>query len=523
MYRALNRPSVLSRLGRCMLIQRPAFRMSPLGRSAPTNTAVRRTQQITAHLQPLSRTMSSKTLDFNRSQSQTEVLQHKHDGGRVLILNRPSALNALNLSMVESMAPQLQAWNQSDICNVIMLKSSSPRAFCAGGDVKRVVELAKEHNDQFARFFEKEYQLNDLIAAVQTPVVALIDGITMGGGVGLSVHAPFRVATERTMFAMPETAIGLFPDVGGSYFLPRLDGSLGRYLGLTGDRLQGKSVFWAGIATHYVPSERLPALETRLCELESSDLAVVNQAIEEFSDEAANLRDPTEFSLFPYLQAIDRCFHHETVEEIVAALEREVAKPSQTDIARAADVQAWAQKTLTTLQSVSPTSLKVTLELLKEGARKSLKECLQLEYKAVQNVARSHDFIEGVTKTLVTRNKASIQWKPATLAELSDLDVINAYFKGNVKELEFLPTASWDHSSLSAPVGDYSRPQFTLPTEREVVSLIGKSSLRMTVGEVLDYFQDKYRGKIGLDTKVEMVLATKCQVDAKSQTVRLRE
>ncbi|KAJ1976572.1 3-hydroxyisobutyryl-CoA hydrolase [Dimargaris verticillata] len=523
MHRALNRSAALSRLGCRTFTQRPPLRMFPLSASAPISSPARRTQQITAHLQPLSRTMSSKTLDFNRSNSQTEVLQHKHDGGRVFILNRPSALNALNLNMVESMAPQLQAWDRSDICNVIMLKSSSPRAFCAGGDVKRVVDLAKERNDQFAQFFEKEYQLNYLIASVETPVVALIDGITMGGGVGLSVHAPFRVATERTMFAMPETAIGLFPDVGGSYFLPRLDGSIGRYLGLTGDRLQGKSVFWAGIATHYVPSARLPALEARLCELESKDVTIVNQAIEEFSDEAANLRDPTEFSLFPYRQAIDRCFHHDTVEEIVAALEREVAKPSQTDIARAADVQAWAQKTLKTLQSVSPTSLKVTLELLKAGARKSLKECLQLEYKAVQNVAQSHDFIEGVTKTLVTRNKDSIQWKPATLTELSDVDVINAYFRGNGKELEFLTTAPWNSPSLPAAIGDYGRPQFTLPAEREVISLIGKSSLCMTVEEVLDYFQSKYSGKIGLDTKVEMVLATKCRVDGKSQTVSLRD
>lgn len=142
---------------------------------------------------------------------------------------------------------------------------------------------AKEDIAAALKFFEEEYRLNHLIGTIDTPMVALMDGITMGGGVGISVHAPFRIATEHTVFAMPETKIGLIPDVGGTFFLPRLDGQLGTYLGLSGDTLKGEEVFMAGIATHYVPSNRIPALMSRLCELETSDLGVIHNAIEEFS------------------------------------------------------------------------------------------------------------------------------------------------------------------------------------------------------------------------------------------------
>lgn len=171
--------------------------------------------------------------------------------------------------------------------------------------------------------------------------MALIDGITMGGGVGLSVHAPFRVATEKTKLAMPETSIGLFPDVGASFFLSRLDGELGTYLGLTGHLLEGREAMYAGFATHYVPSERLPALEDRLNELDSSEHDVVNQAIEEFCAEP----DYKPSSLDPYRPVIDRCFAHNSVKDIIAALHEETEE------------KEWAQDTIKVLESSSPTSL----------------------------------------------------------------------------------------------------------------------------------------------------------------------
>ncbi|CAG8762771.1 1871_t:CDS:2, partial [Racocetra persica] len=161
----------------------------------------------------------------NMDPPQADVLHKRIFGSRIFILNRPTAYNALDLSMIRKITPQLQAWNESDLCKVIILKATGNKAFCAGGDVKRVIENVEHGEGQHAiKFFEEEYQLNHLIATLDKPFVSFLDGITMGGGVGLSVHAPFRVATENTVFAMPETKIGFFPDVGGSFFLPRMDG-----------------------------------------------------------------------------------------------------------------------------------------------------------------------------------------------------------------------------------------------------------------------------------------------------------
>ncbi|RKP35764.1 ClpP/crotonase-like domain-containing protein [Dimargaris cristalligena] len=491
--------------------------------------------------------MFAKQPTFNEPLSQTEVLQHKQDTGRALVLNRPKALNALNLAMVRAMTPQLLAWEQSDLCKVIILKSSAARAFCAGGDVKKVVELVQAKDEHYAQFFEEEYRLNYLIGSARTPIVAIIDGITMGGGVGLSVHAPFRVATERTVFAMPETAIGLFPDVGGSHFLPRLDGFLGRYLGLTGQRLEGQSVFWAGIATHYVPSERLPALQERLCELGSSDPAVVNEAIEEFSQETAQLSDPAAYTLFPYLQAIDRCFRYDTVEEIYAALEREATKPGQgatttaTDTAThsTAKIAKWAKETLTTLRKMSPTSQKVTLELIKEGEKRNLQDCLQLEFRVAQTMTKAPDFTEGVTAKLIHRGKVEPQWQPATLEELPLNQLINNYFKAHTHDLDFLPItqptqnatttanpnanidmmASKSGQKTPAIFTPTTHPNFALVTAKEVLHLIHNSSLKVTTDEIFDYFHHKYSGKIGMTTKLQILLSTKFTVDPKTKVI----
>lgn len=212
-----------------------------------------------------------------------------------------------------------------------------------------VVKLSESPNPVEAaealKFFELEYQLNHYIGILKKPFISIMNGITMGGGVGISVHAPFRIATEKTLFAMPETGIGLFPDVGGSFFLPRLDGELGTYLGLTGARIKGEEVFMAGIATHYIPSARLPTLLTRLTELETEELDVINNILEEFVADS-DLEQWKTWSLGGEIgNAIDRCFKYDTLEEIVEALEKEGSE--------------WANKTLDTLKEMSPTSLKV--------------------------------------------------------------------------------------------------------------------------------------------------------------------
>ncbi|KAI8844792.1 ClpP/crotonase-like domain-containing protein [Chytridium lagenaria] len=336
-----------------------------------TNTiAVQRTRLFTNHLTPRtpSLRMSYTTGTEPAESIATEVLSRRLQNLRVFVLNRPKALNALNLNMVQLMTPQLKAWNESDLSKVILLMGvEGSRGFCAGGDVKDIIQKAQtkkpEEVAKALKFFEDEYKLNHLIGTLKKPFIALMNGITMGGGVGLSVHAPFRIVTENTVFAMPETAIGLFPDVGGSFFLPRLDGELGTYLGLTGYRLTGEEVMYAGVGTHFIPAERIPALLNRLSEIESDEIEVINMALEEFVGDTS-------------LEAWKNwCFKFNTIEEIEEAL-----KAEKSD---------WANETLKTLMAMSPTSLKVTLQQLRKGRDSHFAQCLQMEYSVVQEFLRT--------------------------------------------------------------------------------------------------------------------------------------
>ncbi|KAG6024236.1 hypothetical protein E4U40_003414 [Claviceps sp. LM458 group G5] len=256
-------------------------------------------------------------------------------GLRTIILNRPKQLNSLNGSMIRKIVPRMIEWEKSDMANIILLKGAGDRALCAGGDVAALAKFNQKGPEGWkksANFFALEYKLMHYIATYKKPYVALMDGVTMGGGVGLSMHAPFRIATEKTVFAMPETTIGFFPDVGASFFLPRLDGAMGTYLALTSDRLIGPNVFYSGIATHYLHSTSLPDLEARLAELRFRDddemprkLAVINNTLEEFCtglpyDQPIQLRGAVR-------KVIDRCFSKNNVADIVAALKEEATVP----------------------------------------------------------------------------------------------------------------------------------------------------------------------------------------------------
>ncbi|KAI8870607.1 ClpP/crotonase [Ramicandelaber brevisporus] len=430
----------------------------------------------------------------------TDVLQRKHHTGRIFVLNRPAALNALTTDMVRSITPQLEAWNKSDLANVIILKSAVDKAFCAGGDVKTAVDLGRKGDPAALQFFEEEYQMNHLLATSKKPIVAMIHGITMGGGVGLSVHTPFRVATETTTFAMPETAIGLFPDVGGSFFLPRLDGETGTYLALTGHRLKGRDVFYAGVASHYVPSERLPALEERLCELPSSDPEVVNAAIEDYVaepplDGSSGIEGWT-YSLEQNRAAIDRCFKYNTIEEIIAALEQEKS--------------AWADKTLETIRKMSPTSLKVSLMMLRQGRELGIAECLQMEFQLVQKFVGHNDFHEGVTSLLVKRGKEAPKWNPSTIEELDNNTVIRDFFR--------TPTAHrLNLLNNGATYTQYPHAKFALPSEDVIRSVVSGESgdmgmMALNTEETVDYFLRKYNNKVGVEEKVRAVLGRKANV-----------
>ncbi|KAG9306831.1 hypothetical protein G9A89_005732 [Geosiphon pyriformis] len=424
------------------------------------------------------------------------VLHQRKFSSRIFTLNRPEKHNALNLDMVRNITPQLQAWNESDLCKVIIIKGTGSKAFCAGGDVREVIELAEREKRQYPqrnqslnalKFFKEEYQLNHLIATLDKPFVAFMNGITMGGGVGLSVHAPFRVATENTVFAMPETQIGFFPDVGGSFFLPRMDGEIGTYLALTGAYLNGYDVFQSGIATHYVPSERLDNLEERLSELESDDYEVINSAIEDF------VGDPVNRSYFisgETRKSIDRIFSHNTFENIISALEKENT--------------SWAVETKNKILQMSPTSLKVTLSLMRKGRKLGIADCFQMEYRLAQKFLEKSDFVEGVTARLI--NKTSPKWNPPSLEEISDKDIEEFYLKSPVlSSLNLLNPRSYER---------YPFAQFALPSEEEVKKVVtGENrdvgSLALTKPEVLDFFLKDRNGKIGVREKILEILARK--------------
>ncbi|KAK3853219.1 hypothetical protein Pcinc_040226 [Petrolisthes cinctipes] len=328
----------------------------------------------------------------------------------IITLNKPRTLNALNYNMVKLIYPKLKEWEGTK--SMVIIKGAGEKAFCAGGDVRSIVESLNDPESLGDYFFREEYTLNCLIGTLQIPYIALIDGVTMGGGVGMSVHGQYRVATERTIFAMPETAIGLFPDVGGSYFLPRLGGSLGMFLALTGWRLKGRDVLKAGVATHVCDSARLGELETSLLSLESFYTEDITDILQKFHNEATFSKDEP-FCLQSVLPQIEACFSGQSVEEIITNLEK--------------DGSEWAKKQLMTIARMSPTSLKVTHEMITRGANLTLQECLTMENRIVSRVHKHHDFSEGVRAVLIDRDNKP-KWGPATL-EVVTRENVESFFQ----------------------------------------------------------------------------------------------
>ncbi|CAK7306736.1 3-hydroxyisobutyryl-CoA hydrolase, mitochondrial [Vulpes lagopus] len=341
-----------------------------------------------------------------------EVLLERRGCAGVITLNRPKFLNALNLNMIRHIYPQLKNWEQDPETFLIIIKGAGGKAFCAGGDI-RVISAGGKANQKIAQdFFREEYMLNNAIDSCRKPYVALIHGITMGGGVGLSVHGQFRVATEKSLFAMPETAIGLFPDVGGGYFLPRLQGKLGYFLALTGFRLKGRDVYAAGIATHFVDSEKLDMLEEDLLALKSPSKENIADVLDAYHTKSKIDQDKS-FILEEHMDKINSWFSANTVEQIIENLQQ--------------DGSSFALEQLKVINKMSPTSLKITVRQLMEGSSKTLQEVLTMEYRLSQACVGGHDFHEGVRAVLIDKDQ-SPKWKPADLKEVTDED-LNNYFK----------------------------------------------------------------------------------------------
>ena len=339
-----------------------------------------------------------------------------------LSLNRPKALHALNEGMCVSMIEALVAWREEPDVQLVTIDHALPadgdpklsRGFCAGGDIRLIAESGAADGVAARRFFRTEYRLNHLLFVYPKPIVAFMDGITMGGGVGISQPAKYRVATEKTALAMPETGIGLFPDVGGGWYLSRLPGRVGVFLALTGARLDGPECLGLGLATHYIPSDALPDVKAKL----AADPAAVEAIL------AAASVAPPAARIDANRETIDRLFAADTLEGILAAL--------------AADPSDWAAKEWATLRTKSPQACKVSLRLVLQGRDHiDFADEMKVEYRLASRVAQRHDLIEGVRALIVDKDNAP-QWNPPTPAEVSD-GLIDQIFAPLPEDEEWTP------------------------------------------------------------------------------------
>ena len=320
----------------------------------------------------------------------TTTIETRVDGrvGRILV-NRPGALNALDLSMLRAIDAALEAWREEPHVHAVVVEGAGGRAFCAGGDIRAVrTEATDGDADAVTTCFATEYALNLKIARYPKPYVALIDGICMGGGLGISVHGAARVATEHALCAMPEAGIGIFPDIGATFFLPRLPGSLGMFLGLTSHRVAGADAVHAGLATHYVPRADMPALSAALA---SDGVAVLGSRAVPPPKPSFSAADRA---------VIDECFSADSVAAIIHRLQAAGGKLAETAL------DAMAHN--------SPSSLVLTFEALRAGADMTLEACLAAELRLMLAVTRRPDFAEGVRAILVDKDR-SPRWSPATL------------------------------------------------------------------------------------------------------------
>lgn len=341
-------------------------------------------------------------------QNPPDVILSVESGVGLIHLNRPDSLNSLTEGMCRDIHDSLERWRVDDAVRIVVVTGEGERAFCAGGDVRQVWETARKDTVLARAFFATEYALDALISDFEKPYLSLINGIAMGGGLGISVNGCYRVVGERAMAAMPETAIGFFPEVGATAFLNACPGRLGLYLGLSGARLDAADAIHAGLATHFVPGARHQELVETLAANcgTGDDFSTVEGALAEFSF------DPGVSGLADLQEDIDRLFAADTVEGILSALE--------------GDDTEFAAKTLAALRRMSPTSLKITARQLTSHPGLDVREALDLEYRIVCHVLERPDFYEGIRAVLVDKDHAP-HWSPDTAEDVAKGDV-DAYF-----------------------------------------------------------------------------------------------
>jgi enoyl-CoA hydratase len=326
----------------------------------------------------------------------------------IITLNRPTVLNALNHQMFIDLHQQLIEWERNSAIKGVVIQAAAGRAFCAGGDIRYAYERGLAKDPTLPNFFRDEYLLDTYIYHYNKPYIALLDGITMGGGVGISLHGSHRIATQKLTFSMPETGIGFFPDVGATYFLPRLPGKIGMYLGLTGARINANDCLATGLVDHVIAENNLVPLVNSLAQysFEKNSDAIIADCINHYSmtTEASTLME--------HAQEINHCFAKNSIEEIVDALKN---YPSE-----------WCSTVSDELQKKSPTSLKITFKQLQLGKQMTFDECMDLEYRLAQHFLKSHDFYEGVRAAIIDKDQQP-NWQPQHLNDVSTKE-IEAYF-----------------------------------------------------------------------------------------------
>ncbi|GJJ13106.1 hypothetical protein Clacol_007356 [Clathrus columnatus] len=454
-----------------------------------SQSALERTSMLARHM---SSSLSPQSIDESLVQFESNL------ASRTFMLNRDSKRNALSHSMIKALKSKLLEWNSADLCEII-IGTGKGSAFCSGGDIAG------------------KFELNHLVANLNKPYVAVIDGLTMGGGAGLSIHAPFRVATEKTLFAMPETKIGYCPDVGSNYFLSRLDGEIGTYLAMTGTVIKGRAVFELGLGTHFISSSRLPDLKAHLAALpEGLSLDKVNNHINTTIEELyveRNADEPPSLLVGKVRSAVDTAFSQRTVETIMDTLSE--LSETQDEVGR------WAKVTLEELQLRSPTSLRVSLEAVRRGKGMSLEEVLNMELgiaTAYINGA-SPDFITGVTAVLVDKFKGRPAWVPEYVSAVMDDHIEKTYFDSNSPfwigkgELDFVVDSQQPY------------PNFGLPFEEEIKLRVtgahtDSGGMSLDLEELIQQCESSRPGKHGVREKVLEIVQRRCKIVPESSNTQ---
>jgi len=330
----------------------------------------------------------------------------------IILLNRPKALNALSLAMCEAIDYQLKKWEHDKTIQAVIIKSDDKRAFCAGGDIRKLYELGIERYREALQFFVNEYQLNQTLFHFSKPYIAVLNGITMGGGVGISVHGSHRIATPDLIFAMPETGIGFYPDIGASYFLSKLPEPMGLYFGLTGARLDVNDALYLSLIHGVIGQEKIDKFfqDIYQTDLSTKPHEKISKLIDEFHiDKKTSLNTSRVEKDYPLIK---KYFGKESVESIFDALEK--------------SEEQWAQSTLKQLKQKSPTSLKVTFETIRRGKEMSFDECMAMELHVSQQFLKTPDFYEGVRAAVIDKDQ-SPKWQPSDLASV-DQEQISSFF-----------------------------------------------------------------------------------------------